>query len=772
MKNGVLLLTVSLMLGYLSYAQPVSWNNEALKSKIAPDRVVKNYGDLIVSFNKSDSKENEIIPVQKLQNLLKSVRNSDPEYEFKSALLDYALIQYPYIGVENIIQRLRSIVNSNASSFIRGNAQLLLAKAYWQYFGILNFSGDQIASEFQSVYDQFKDVPIHPFTDSYFNFTINGYTSMGEIALKEIGEGYFYNGLIEKAINSYKYCLSVYPNHPEADYISFESANIAEDAIALNKFVHDFPNSIYTVFGYQALGDVLIRSNGENEILKLGNELSKKYSADNYVKESSMNPEGSFGCNSFFVTWTKKEILISIMKDDNSKATSEQIKLSFEAIGQWQRSFDLFGIKLRIDTTLINNSDISIRFGKVNSPKPGALGICWLNAGANNRQTSRITNANIYCLADLNYIDLKKVVIHELGHAFGLVHSFDNRDIMHFSTGFVSHDSISVRDRNTIKIMYSSAWVEEASWPRLTDNIEEQTVNLTAKIDKFIPISKKDSVYFKLKDTNGISSQKMYDDGSHGDVQPNDNIYSSTISFSKSNFSHPILHSTFPVGIYIKDSLNNLIFTASDIGIKRPLYVLGDFANKQITVDSTFIYKMSLVVSGYQESVNYNFEVPSWISNIIETDGKLSGTVISQNEIDTLQFTFTGIPKDKDIGNSSISLIINVNKAGEIRQVIPISISSKQFPSKITTLNTNNLKYSIFPNPNQGTFTFRINSDMSERIILKLTNSLGQVIETREIDTPCSNHSELFNISKLSKGIYYLVVSSDKQQISEKILVQ
>ena len=46
----------------------------------------------------------------------------------------------------------------------------------------------------------------------------------------------------------------------------------------------------------------------------------------------------------------------------------------------------------------------------------------------------------------------------------------------------------------------------------------------------------------------------------------------------------------------------------------------------------------------------------------------------------------------------------------------------------------------------------------------------GQVIETREVE-PSVDHTEQFDISHFSKGIYHLVISSDKFQKSEKIVV-
>jgi len=89
----------------------------------------------------------------------------------------------------------------------------------------------------------------------------------------------------------------------------------------------------------------------------------------------------------------------------------------------------------------------------------------------------------------------------------------------------------------------------------------------------------------------------------------------------------------------------------------------------------------------------------------------------------------------------------------------------------ITIINPD-LDLTVYPNPNKGNFTFSINSNIQEDISLKLINSMGQIIEERNILSASVNHTEQFNLSHLSKGIYYLHISSKQYQRSEKIVVQ
>ena len=94
------------------------------------------------------------------------------------------------------------------------------------------------------------------------------------------------------------------------------------------------------------------------------------------------------------------------------------------------------------------------------------------------------------------------------------------------------------------------------------------------------------------------------------------------------------------------------------------------------------------------------------------------------------------------------------------------------FPSPAIKINSNGLKYMIVPNPNSGRFSFRTISAINENIDLKLMNSKGQLVEERIIESSKSEWEEFFDVSHLSKGIYYLIIRWDYHQQSEKIVIQ
>jgi len=83
-----------------------------------------------------------------------------------------------------------------------------------------------------------------------------------------------------------------------------------------------------------------------------------------------------------------------------------------------------------------------------------------------------------------------------------------------------------------------------------------------------------------------------------------------------------------------------------------------------------------------------------------------------------------------------------------------------------------NLKYAVVPNPNQGDFVFRIESGQIRDLTLKLMSATGQVIEERTVRYAPVNYTERFTVAHVSKGIYFLVISSDEILKTEKIILQ
>jgi hypothetical protein len=109
--------------------------------------------------------------------------------------------------------------------------------------------------------------------------------------------------------------------------------------------------------------------------------------------------------------------------------------------------------------------------------------------------------------------------------------------------------------------------------------------------------------------------------------------------------------------------------------------------------------------------------------------------------------------------------IVNCGNSGIIN-----IIQDNQLESITEISSFNNIH--IHPNPTNGNFQVRIFTNKKENLALKLLSPLGQIIETREVKLTFTNHTEQFDVSHLSKGIYFLKISSNEIHRSEKIVVQ
>jgi uncharacterized repeat protein (TIGR01451 family) len=78
--------------------------------------------------------------------------------------------------------------------------------------------------------------------------------------------------------------------------------------------------------------------------------------------------------------------------------------------------------------------------------------------------------------------------------------------------------------------------------------------------------------------------------------------------------------------------------------------------------------------------------------------------------------------------------------------------------------------FDVYPNPNKGIFTIKLNTIKSEKIQLNILNYLGQTIKSSLINS--THYAEEFNLSTMPNGIYLIQLMINGQSISKKISVQ
>lgn len=77
----------------------------------------------------------------------------------------------------------------------------------------------------------------------------------------------------------------------------------------------------------------------------------------------------------------------------------------------------------------------------------------------------------------------------------------------------------------------------------------------------------------------------------------------------------------------------------------------------------------------------------------------------------------------------------------------------------------------IFPNPNNGTFTLTFHTEKTDNYMVRITNTIGQVVHEEKLDGFSGTYSNKLDISAFNKGVYMLSVSNSKNETVKKVLV-
>ena len=92
-------------------------------------------------------------------------------------------------------------------------------------------------------------------------------------------------------------------------------------------------------------------------------------------------------------------------------------------------------------------------------------------------------------------------------------------------------------------------------------------------------------------------------------------------------------------------------------------------------------------------------------------------------------------------------------------------------PCKKSELTGEQNSFSIYPNPNSGTFT--INSNVSsERTMLEVYNNIGELIFSKELNSGNGLINEEIIIKDISSGIYLVKLWSGDVELVENLIVE
>lgn len=90
-------------------------------------------------------------------------------------------------------------------------------------------------------------------------------------------------------------------------------------------------------------------------------------------------------------------------------------------------------------------------------------------------------------------------------------------------------------------------------------------------------------------------------------------------------------------------------------------------------------------------------------------------------------------------------------------------------PTGLEKANVNN-SIDVYPNPNNGLFTAYFNATSVDNYIVKISNTLGQVVFQETLNSFSGNYSKQIDVSAYGKGLYMMSVSGSKSETIKKII--
>jgi len=80
--------------------------------------------------------------------------------------------------------------------------------------------------------------------------------------------------------------------------------------------------------------------------------------------------------------------------------------------------------------------------------------------------------------------------------------------------------------------------------------------------------------------------------------------------------------------------------------------------------------------------------------------------------------------------------------------------------------------FEVFPNPNSGIFTIKLNSLKDQEVIVELISSMGKIIYSEKLTINKGQFSKILNVQHLPNLLYYLRINSKDGIISKKLIIE
>lgn len=193
------------------------------------------------------------------------------------------------------------------------------------------------------------------------------------------------------------------------------------------------------------------------------------------------------------------------------------------------------------------------------------------------------------------------------------------------------------------------------------------------------------------------------------------------------------------------------------------------------TGDVSFLTETSLknVGSSTDDWSNFKFDSP-----IPLTAGEVVlATIYAEFDgIDTLVIANNGQSAPGETLLQDIDGVQTGGTAGDWYYTTATSMVRLNFdPNVVGLVSVNEFEkgnYSIYPNPNNGTFTLSINNTESNNLTVNIQNVLGQSVYTESLNN-VSKINKQINLSNIDSGIYTVTITSkDGLSSTEKIIIK
>ena len=116
------------------------------------------------------------------------------------------------------------------------------------------------------------------------------------------------------------------------------------------------------------------------------------------------------------------------------------------------------------------------------------------------------------------------------------------------------------------------------------------------------------------------------------------------------------------------------------------------------------------------------------------------------------------------LGQDVMFRFININGYGNATYVDNINVTSDLSIDK-----SDQVQFSIFPNPTDETATLTISSDLEASCRIVITNQVGQTVKVIESESFLNNES-LIDLSRYERGVYFITVYSGDASTTKRIV--